>query len=239
MLVVADLWWVPFSLNFVSVLNRPIQVTAVVISLNLFSVYLVFDFVLSLVVLLVLYLLTCPSFTDVIPLVSWCMHNLGMILIGIYYCLDLPFKAVSRLIKPIIDHIIRYAKAHLTQHKGFAASGMEDPDDPFQVETVDDLFKYWREGMHDTKRMVGVFLLGGMVFPYLAILTCSSFLNAFAESQDLSAVAQGMLTLLSYLSDLGGVMVFIALLLNMLFWAFPETQVGQALVNLVKQLQER
>ncbi|MBN1136863.1 MAG: hypothetical protein JXM73_09765 [Anaerolineae bacterium] len=195
-------------------LARNLGLPRAMFSLNLAYAYLSVDATVSIVTCLSLYYLTYTEIPAALSPTAWLVRWGGIALVVAFYVLEFPIKPIVRLLwQPWLARW-RTRPGWLQGLNGISNS------------TWEDLLLPWAEGMRDSAHWLGLCILGGAVVPYLGILAVSWILEQIAQEIALSKLAMDIFDLLLALSDWGGAIVVVTLLLNLLWLSLPDSTIG-------------
>jgi hypothetical protein len=199
--------------------GRGIRLQPPVFSVNFAYAYFAIDALITISVCLSLHFLTYRGEENAIPPAAAVARWGGIILTMAYCSLDFPIRPAVKLLWPILRRWKGRPK-WIKQLNGIRCT------------TLRDLFIPWIKGLKDGTNWTGTYVLGGAVAPYLGILSVAWLLWCIKTTMGLSQVAQMVFALFSLLCDWGGALVVLTLMLNLLFFIFPTTTIGEILKGL-------
>lgn len=180
---------------------------APIYSLNLFYSYLAIDAVVSFTVCLSLYYLTYTGVPAAHSPSAWLIRWAGIALVVVFYATQFPVKLVVKLLwQRVFEPMKAKLPPRVTRWDGYG----------------NDLLEPWIQGMQESAHWLGYCILCGAVLPYLGVLTVASALELVQAALGLPEMATRVLDLLLLISDWGGALLIVVLMLNLLFVSFTE-----------------
>jgi hypothetical protein len=219
-------------------IDTPIFRHPAIWSINFVGACLLIDLVATVATFIALDGLRYESSTAVFSLSALLVRWGGWFVLIVFYTVQFPLDPIGKLLNPIVEKIADFLRLDVQSGRSFLLKlvgwfigvGRIPPAD-----SIGGLLRPWIGDMRETAEWIGYPILGGAVVPYLGVITASYLLENLRQSYGFQGDVAGVLDLLMSLSDCGGVLVILSLMVNLVYLVSQSKKSGGSNTGLRKE----